>query len=707
MFRQKIANCIWITVASLLLCGLGLIGCESASNTTETGSLAISVSVSKASLTAGETSLIEATVTNGGTAVAGVEVQFAVSPAGSGTVSQGTVTTDSEGKAATVFNPSEYGYISVSATANHDGAVATRQVTLTVSEEAQTGTGNISVTSAASLLTANGSDQATISVAVRDGGGNPAPDGTVVRITAGERFIDLDGNGYWSDGSDSLLTDYNNNGRWDAMGMVPSTATVSGGSGLAQVAYTAGSQAGTVYIRGTVTDDTYAGYDEISLQLTPDTDVHSIYLSSDSVSLSVKATGGIETAWLRAQCFDIWGNTVPEGVVVTFSILDGPGGGEYLGTQDAAQTATGVTNSQGIASTVLHSGTISGTVRTRAHIAGVLSNATQVLISAGPPYKIVVGAEYCNIDWWDNVGEFAEVVAVVSDIYNNPVNDSTVVYFTTDEGSIKSHENRTKEQNGVAYTKWISGTHGGDDDGRIWIWAETAGGTVVDSTMFFNTHTTDTLIITGVPASIPADGATKVVVMIMGYDLNGNPVANNTKVFGDANFLKIEGATLEDGCYGAWGRAKITSATLNADYSTVYPAVGVDDGIGATDFVYYWSGVALSTFSVQLLTGNSYAGSSTLTAQTTTVAPGQLVSFSALIKDRFGNPLGDHTLTLTATGGSVVPGTDTKHTNAYGEATGFQWTAPAAEGKYTVTVIDGDPRGGITLSTEVTVEIPE
>jgi hypothetical protein len=707
MYRHKIADRIWVTVAVLLLAGLGLIGCESAKDSSGGGSLSVSISVSRASLSAGESSLVEATVTNGGTPVGGAEVQFDATPDGSGMFTQTSVVTDSEGKAATMFSPSEYGYINITASASTDGSVATRQITLTVTQDAQAGTGNISLTAASSLLTANGSDQTTITIAVRDGGGNPAPDGTIVRMTAGERFVDRDGNGYWTAGIDSLLTDYNNNGQWDAIGMIPSSATVSGGSGLAQVAYTAGSQAGTVFLRATVTDDTYAGYDEFSLQLAPDADVHSIFLFSDSVSLSVQATGGMETSWLRARCFDVWGNTVPEGIVVTFSILDSPGGGEYLGTVEGATTATAVTNSQGVASTVIHSGTTSGTVRTRAYVEGVLSNATQVLISAGPPYEIVVGIEECNVPWWNIVGEELEVVAVVSDIYNNPVNDSTVVYFTCDEGIVKSHQNRTMNQNGKAFTTWISGTNFNEDDGRVIVWAETAGGTVRDSTIFFNSFIPDTLVVTGVPTTIVADGATEVNIRISGFDFNWNPLVNNTKVNGEAALLKVDGTSLEDGCFSSSGRAKITSVSLDVDYSCSYPAVDVDDGIGAVDIVEFWSGLASSYFEITILTGTSYAGNSQLTAQATTVGPAETVVFDALIKDRFGNPLGDHTLTMTATGGSVDPTTAVQHTNRYGEASGFEWRAPAAPGKYTVMVTDGDPRGQITLSTTITVEDAE
>ena len=97
--------------------------------------------------------------------------------------------------------------------------------------------------------------------------------------------------------------------------------------------------------------------------------------------------------------------------------------------------------------------------RVRAYSGTVLSNATQILIAAGPPQYIVVAAPELNVPYWQRVGDTVGVVAVVSDIYMNPVNDSTVVYFTTDEATIMSHHARTKGGKGIATSTWISGNN--------------------------------------------------------------------------------------------------------------------------------------------------------------------------------------------------------------------------------------------------------
>ncbi len=681
-----------LTALSALL----LTGCESKSTADDSPSgMTISVSASPSTLATGNTTVVEATVRNGGSPVADQVVMFAAAGTGDGYFTPASDTTDASGVAAAVFTATSSGSVTISA--GVQGTSLTSTVGLSIQSSSQ-GSGNINVTVTPSLLLANGADTAAVTIAVRDALGQPAPDETVVKLAAGEKFVDLDENGYWSPGIDSLVFDANANGQWDAFGLIPSTVQTSGGTGNATVNYISGSDALTVYIKVTVDDNGITGTRDIQVQLTPDASIASLFLSSDSMQLSVKQTGGIETSWLRAVGYDGNGNPVPEGLTVNFVITDGPGGGEHLGNVGYGPY-TAVTNSQGVASCPISSGTVSGTVRIRAYADTVLSNATQILISAGPPQYIVVGAEECNVPYWNTVAFENPVVAVVSDIYLNPVNDSTVVYFSTDEGTMKSHEERTMDHEGIATSVWFSGNNVATADGRVWIYAETAGGTVLDSSLFFNSWHTDTLIVTGVPASIYADGNTEYVVYVVGLDVNGNPVDDGTTFDGEGLYVDVTGGTLSDGCVTASARVKIKSQTLDMDYSTTG---GNDNGIGAVGLVQYWAfGSSVTSIPVTIQTGNAYSGTSVLSG-VNSAAPGEVVNLSASIKDRWGNPLGDHTLNMTASGGTVSGAS--QETDAYGEANGFVWTAPAGAGDYTITVTDTDPRGGIILSTTVTVE---
>lgn len=656
----------------------------------------VTVSASPAAVTNGATSVVEATVLTGTSGVANQIVTFTVLPNDAGYFTPAIDTTDANGVAASMFTATTSGNATVTATVAGGSSLAAT-AGITISQAAQSGTGNIDISVSPSLLLANSADTSQVTITVRDGDGNPAPDGTIIKITAGEMFVDMDGNGYWSAGFDSLVYDANGNGMWDAIGLIPSTAVTVGGIGSATVNYISGSNALTVYIKATVDDNSVSGNAETSVQLTPNASINSIYLASDSINLVVKTTGGVETAHLHATCLDGNGNPVPEGLSVSFVITDGPGGGEHLGNVGLGPLVA-VTNSQGTASAPIHSGTVSGTVRIRAFADTVMSNATQIMISAGPPAYIVVGAEECNVPYWETVNERQKCVAVVADIYHNPVNDSTVVYFTTEEGTIMSHEKRTEGLQGIATTQWISGNYPGQPaNGRVWIYAETAGGTVTDSSMFYNTWVATTLTISGAPSSLPAEPSGKASVTVTGVDLNGNPVTGGTTFEGDAKYLLVSGGTLEDGCAGSSGRAEIKSANLRADYSL---AGGQDDGIGAYDTAWFWTkSGATAGIEIVMTTGVAYKLNCILTGQASAL-PGEVISMQVIIADRFANPLGDHSLTMTATAGVVTNPNQT--TNMYGEANGFIWTAPDS-GSATIIVTDNDPRGNLSLTKGIAV----
>jgi len=695
---------IWLTL--VLFAALALLaGCSTKSTQEGPSSdeMSLSVSASPTAIEINETSVIEASVTERGssTAVSGQLVTFQVEPSTAGNFTPAFGTTDANGLVGAVFTSTDTGAAVITAfmgdTYDPNGVLST--VAVSVASVQQAGEGNVNISLSKNLLLADGSDSAVVTVTVRDALGQPVPDSTLLAITAGEKFIDVDKNGYFSQGIDTLVYDYNGNGEWDAFGLVPSFRITEGGAGQATFTYFAGSDAATVYLRVTVADPTIGGTAEMPLQLTPTATINAIFLDSDSLNLVVKSTGGIEIAMLHAIGYDVNGNTVPEGQAISFIITDGPGGGEHLDTLGPGPY-TVLTNSQGKASIPLHSGTISGTIRIRAYADSILSNATQVMVSAGPPAYVVVGAKDCNVDYWDNIAEENAVTAVVSDIYLNPVTDSTVVYFSTDEGTMKSHEGATVDLEGTASSKWIAGNQVPTADGRVMIYAETAGGTVADTAMFFNTHYPDTLIVSGVPSSMLADGDTKYYIWVSGYDLNDNPVIGGTSFKGEANFLSAAGGNLENGCYGATARVELKSATLDLDYSVTG---GNDDGIGALDYVTYWHPAgAVTTYQVAVTTGTAYRGNSGIESESTPIA-GAISYFTITVKDRWGNPLADHTLNIAGPAAHADPVPTTAETNSYGEAY-FTWQVPAGIGEYLITATDTDARGGIVLTQRVKIE---
>ena len=699
MYTQKSPR--GLVLIALLVAAIALVaGCSSSSkkDTTPAGST-INLTASPTTVTTGNTSIVEVTIANGGAGVADQEVTFSVSPSSAGFFTPAMDTTDANGVAATVFTATTAGAADISADVS--GSTLTRSVGLSIQQDQQgTGSGNVNMTVTPSLIRANGVDSASVRVTVRDALGQAAPESTAVKLTAGEKFVDKDGNGYWSNGVDSIVYDANANGSWDALGLISSAAYTDAG-GVVNVKYYAGNDAFTVYIKATVDDQGITGFAEVPLQLTPNATVNSIYLASDSMNLSVKQTGGIESGTIRAIAYDINGNEVPEGLPINFIITDGPGGGEHLANVGYGPYQA-VTNSQGVATVSIHSGTVSGTIRVRAYADTVLSNATQVMISAGPPAHIVIGADTCNVPFWYVVNGRNGIVAVVSDVYLNPVNDSTVVYFSCDEGSMISHMKRTQDHEGVAYTEWISGNNVDTANGIVVIIAETSGGTVADTGFFFNSGPTQSLqVVPPPPTSINASDGAKFVISILGSDINGNFPINGTIVTTEANFLKTGTGLLSDGCGGASCTIELKSIALDMDYSVTG---GNDDGIGAVDSVVIRSGYGTQTFNINLATGfTSRSGS--IVAAPSSVDTGKTIDVSVAIVDRWGNPLGDHTLNMTATSGTVLSATH--ESDAYGEAFGFRWRAPLTAGTQTLYITDTDPRGGgVVLSANITVNAP-
>jgi hypothetical protein len=698
MFARKSNGLLTLSLAVVIALVFVIAGCDQKSqldSTTPTGTT-VTVTASPTLVTSGGTSVIEATVLNDGAAYADQAIVFSATPSGIGFFSADSDTTTASGVAATMFNATSSGNVVISATI--EGTTTSGSVSLQVTSTPGGGSGNIFVDATPSLLLANGEDTAQLSITVRDASAQPAPDNTMIKLTAGEKFDDINGDGYWTAGIDSIIYDVNGNTLWDAHGQIPSTATVTGGAGQAVVDYVSGNDAATVYIKITVDDNGITGQTDYSLTLSADASIDNIYLASDSMQLSVKQTGGIETGALRATGYDVNGNAVPEGLVINFQIISGPGGGERLGNVGYGPYPA-VTNAQGVAAAPFHAGTASGTVRVRAYADTVLSNAAQVLISAGPPAYIVVGAEHCNVDYWDDVAGINGITAVVSDIYLNPVNDSTVVYFSTDEGTMKSHEERTGDHEGIARTIWISGNNVATANGIVEVYAETAGGTVADTTFFFNSHVPNFMSVTNWQTTLDADGSSKFYCWVSAVDLNGNLVIGGTPFRADANFVGVAGGSFEDGCYSASDRVQVTSKTLDKDWSMTG---GQDDGVGAIDNVTFWYDYATGVTQVcSLMTGPAYIDNSKLDiAATATI--GETLPIKINVADRYGNPLGDHTLTLVESGGTLVG--NTVSTDAFGVATGSSWTATGL-GTFTITATDTDPRGGgMVLTAKVKVE---
>lgn len=654
------------------------------------GTVVSGVTVSATSADVGASVIVEATIQNtSGTPQAGIWVSFTVSPSASGTFTADSAITDANGIASTIFNPSTPGSIAISASIS-SGSTQSQPLTVTSPGTGGGGSGLVTVAISPTLMKADGATNATITVTAFTPASQLVPDSTVIKIAAGEWFIDVDGDGFFTAVTDTLKVDYNANGLWDAIGQVPSVIYTT--NGVATASYTAGSIAGTVYFLATVGPPGTSYSNRATVALTPNDSVASIELIASQPNIQVFGTGGDDFTTITAQAFDAFGNPAPEGLAVALSIVSGPGGGAGInGT--VGQPVAKTTDAAGRVTWTVASGTISGTLRLRATAGTVLSTAIHVVVNAGPPFEISLGAQSCNIQSWLWVNKINSIVAVVVDAYGNPVPAGTAVYFSTDEGSVGAYY-VTEEDAGVAFVDWRSGDPKGD--GIVWIYAETSGGTVYDSTYFISSGPADSIVVLTAPTSLPASFTAKAEVVLEAFDVNNNYVVEVTPIETFTDFGSISGGGTSDGCNYSVLITEFHSQALIEDYSPVSP----DDGIGAVAVVSLRSGFINTNFSVNLTTGSAYFRNSTMDYFGEMIVGGT-VPIEVTIKDRNSNPLGGHSVALTATAGSIAA--SPVITDRYGIAT-FLYTAVAdttiAKSAY-LTATDLDPRGGITVVKKV------
>ncbi|MEM1043429.1 MAG: carboxypeptidase regulatory-like domain-containing protein [Bacteroidota bacterium] len=159
-----------------------------------------------------------------------------------------------------------------------------------------------------------------------------------------------------------------------------------------------------------------------------------------STTIAVRSAGADETATLTFVVLDAFGNPVDtdNAITVNFAIASGPGGGEFLAP------ASDETNASGRVQTTLSSGTVAGTVQIRATATNsdgveIASLPVIITITGGLPDQahFGIGIAERNVPGYEVLNVSRTVEAVVGDIYANPVQPGTAVYFTTSTGIIE------------------------------------------------------------------------------------------------------------------------------------------------------------------------------------------------------------------------------------------------------------------------------
>jgi len=164
------------------------------------------------------------------------------------------------------------------------------------------------------------------------------------------------------------------------------------------------------------------------------------FLGSNPTEVSVYGVGGLETSVLSFEVRDSLGLPIDaaHAVLLSFTPLGGPNGGEYISPVQVT------TNANGRAYTTFNSGIRSGVVQVLATttVAGrtISTSPIRLVINAGFPDQnhFTVAPQKHNFPTLGIAGERDPIAVIVGDIYSNPVLKNTAVYFRTSAGVIQA-----------------------------------------------------------------------------------------------------------------------------------------------------------------------------------------------------------------------------------------------------------------------------
>jgi hypothetical protein len=187
------------------------------------------------------------------------------------------------------------------------------------------------------------------------------------------------------------------------------------------------------------------------------------FLSATPNVIGIKGGGQPSTAVVTFIVKDIQGNPVDNGTSVDFK-LNGPNGGEFIGTTSGSGSATAATNG-GSVSVILNSGSVAGPVTIVASVTdgGTVFQTSAPTISIGGGVisagHFVLAADRINFSALNFkqdgtqvlgfIGETSNIIAFVADRFgNHNVLNGTSISFRTEAGSIGT--SAQTDANGIA-----------------------------------------------------------------------------------------------------------------------------------------------------------------------------------------------------------------------------------------------------------------
>jgi len=270
-----------------------------------------------------------------------------------------------------------------------------------------------------------------------------------------EPFCDDNENGTYDQGEE--YWDYNSNGKFDGKpngiynGILCSEAAKAAGLCTDDLIYT---QASIVLIIPALGD-------ACSIE----------FISATPQTIALKGTGGPPRSELSALVFkvvDEYGNPLPDQIV-KFQLSTEIGGLSLTNSSAAS-------NSEGLVHVTVKAGTMPTHIRVQATLAddpSITIVSDELAITTGLPDQdsISLSADTLNPEAWNYDNEIVNITFLAADHFNNFVPDGTVVYFTTEGGSIRGSD---VIKDGICTVPWHSGNPR-PPDGRVTILAVCIG----------------------------------------------------------------------------------------------------------------------------------------------------------------------------------------------------------------------------------------
>ncbi|QEY17083.1 hypothetical protein D0C16_14510 [Cellvibrio sp. KY-GH-1] len=215
------------------------------------------------------------------------------------------------------------------------------------------------------------------------------------------------------------------------------TNVVTSSFGEATIKYTANGCSGADQVTATAVIDNKQEVARTTLNISPDTILAITPIDPVVDQISLKGTGGQETAVISFTVTGITGAPI-KNVLVDFS-LSAQGGGASLGGL-ALVNSEALSDKNGMVSTTVQAGNVatSVVVTAKTRSGNIATQSKKLIVSTGIPDQdsFTLGANDHYPMAWNHNDIQSTFTVQLADAFNNPVSDGTAISFTTEGGAI-------------------------------------------------------------------------------------------------------------------------------------------------------------------------------------------------------------------------------------------------------------------------------